>query len=98
MKNTNKLILGAIVLLLSTGVALSSASASGHAATEAAEEVVIKQTTDDMATEAAGEVVDSAKEKAIGIAKEQADTAVDAGVEKATETLIPADAVKKAAE
>ncbi|MBL4902188.1 MAG: hypothetical protein JKY62_06020 [Desulfocapsa sp.] len=97
MKNTNKLILGAIVLLLSTGVALSSASANAPAVTEAAKEVVT-QTTGDMAKEAAGEVVDSAKEKAIGIAKEQADTAVDAGVEKVTEALSPADAVKKAAE
>jgi hypothetical protein len=81
MKNTNKLILSAIVLLLSTGVALSSASASGHATTEAA-----------------GEVVDSTKEKAICVAKEQADKAVDTGIKKATETLDPTDAVKKAVE
>jgi len=91
MTNTKKIILGAIVLILSSGLALSSASANAPAiATDAATEAV-KQTTGDMAKEAAGQVVDSAKEKAIGMAKDQANQAVDSGVAKATEALNPTD-------
>ncbi len=96
MKNTNKLILGAIVLLLSSGIALSSAFANAPAATDAAQEAV-KQTTGDMAKQAAGEVTDSAKEKAIGMAKDEANKAVDAGMDKVVDALHPAEKAADAA-
>jgi len=90
MKNANKLILGAIVLLLSAGITLSSAFANTPAiATDAATEAV-KQSTGDVAKKAATDLVDSTKEKAIGMAKEHATKAVDSGMAKATEALTPA--------
>ena len=87
MKNTNKVILGAIVLLLSNGIALSSAFANAPAATTEVVQEAVKESTSDIAKEAVGEVVDSTKEKAIGMAKEQASKAVDAGMDKAAEAI-----------
>ena len=96
MKNTNKLILGTIVLLMSSGIALSSAFANAPAATDAAQEVVT-QTTGDMAKEAATEVVDSATEQAVGMAKDEAHKAVDSGMTKAADALHPAEKAADAA-
>ncbi len=95
MNTRNKLTLGLLTLLLSSAVALSSALASTPA-TEVAEEAV-KQTTGDMAKEAAGQVADSAKEKAIGMAKEQASSAVDSGLDKVAGSLNPTEKAADAA-
>ena len=91
-----KLALAVLTLLLSSAVTLSSALANAPAATDAAQEVV-KQTTGDMAKEAAGQVSDSAKEKAIGMAKDQANNAVDTGLNKVADSLNPTEKAADAA-
>jgi hypothetical protein len=97
MKNTNKLILGAIVFFLSSGVALLSASSITPEAATGASQEAVKQTTGDMAKEAAEQVTDSTKEKAIGMAKDQANSAVDSGMNKASEAMNPTDKAVDAA-
>jgi len=96
MKNTIQTISSAIILL--SIVAVPSAFANSPVPVE----TVVEQATGDMAKEAAGQVVDSAKEKAIALAKEQADSAVDTGINKLSESLDPTkevgEAVQAAAE
>ena len=90
----------AIALLLTSGIAFSSAFASGtesatHEMVEATHEMA-EHTTGDMAKEAATEVVDATKEKAIDMAKEQANTAVDSALGQVDETLKPAEQATEA--
>lgn len=92
-KFTAQVICTALTLLLSNGITLSSVFASE---TETVTHEVVKQSTTDMAKEAAAEVADSAKEKAIDLAKEQAHSAVDTAIEKVDETLKPAETAAEA--
>lgn len=85
MKNTSKLILCTIVLLLSSGIAFASAPV----ATDAAQEAAVKG-TGEVVKEAAADVADTATDKAVTIVKEEANKAVDAGMEKATDAIKPA--------
>ena len=93
----NKLALSMLILLLSSAVAFSSALANTPAAATDAAQEVVKQSTGDMAKEAAGEVADSAKEKAIGMAKDEANKAVDSGMDKVAESLNPTEKAADAA-
>ncbi|MBU0947012.1 MAG: hypothetical protein KJ804_15830 [Proteobacteria bacterium] len=87
-RNMTKVFCTAIALLLTSGIAFSSAFASG---TESATHEMAEHTTGDMAKEAATEVVDATKEKTIDMAKEQANTAVDSALGQVDETLKPAE-------
>ena len=102
MKKTNTLSLATLILLLAAPLTFSSAFANAPAAATGAAEEVVKKSTEEMAKDAAGEVADSAKEKAIGMAKDEANKAVDTGLDKVGESLEPtekaADAVKGASE
>lgn len=91
---TVKITFTLIVLLLSSGIAFSNALASG---TEAAAQEVVKKTTGDMAKEAASEVADATKEKAIGMAKDQANSAVDSALGKVDEAMKPGEKAADAA-
>ncbi len=100
MKNTNKLILGALLILLSSGIAFANApvatDAAGDAAAKSAD--VAKDAAADVANTAKDAVTDAAttvKDKAVGVAKEKAGEAVDAATSKMTDAMDPA---KKAAE
>ena len=76
------------VALISGGLTLSSVHASG---TEAAVEEAAGQATEKAAEsavqQAATEVTENAKQQAIGLAKDQANQAVDTAASKANEAL-----------
>jgi len=97
MKTTNKLTIITAIALLNCVVAFSSALANAPAIATGVAQGAVKQGTGDVAKGAVGEIADSATENVIGLAKDEANKAVDSGLDKIADSLNPTEKAAEAA-